>query len=405
MTTSRVTQTAFRCIIPLATCNRPCGQISVHKPTKRRCYHEVSYAKHGEPADVLEYLSTDKLKEFPQDPKMVQVEMIHVPWNPADVNTVQGKYASPYNGTNISPPNNASQYFPKRSVSGSEGWGRIVTSKSSSLPAGSFVTVGTPGLGTLRTSFWASESDVLHVPSELLDQVGPAGSTLFQLGGTALRMLTDFVSVQPGDLVIQNAGNSGVGLMVSQLAPAFFAAPVVSLVRRGSKSNQDMDELIDYLTTVGKNAMVLMEEDMEDPQYLKEVQAKLKELSASGRLPKLALNSVGGESAKCLLRLLDTGGSLVTYGGMSGKPVIVGTPQLIFKDLRAIGYWHSRWMVRNSLPAKQQLIDDLARAVKSKGVVCPPCQVFPLNDVSEALNWQSNQIGGIRSKLVFDCRE
>ena len=183
--------------------------------TKRRRYHELSYAENGEPAAVLNYFTADTTLTVDPDNQnsMVQVEMIHVPWNPADVNNVQGKYASPYIGTNTSPPNTTSHYFPERSVSGSEGWGRVVASQSTSLPVGSLVTVGTPGLGTLRSSFWASENDVLQVPVDLLDQVGPAGSLLFQLGGTALRMLTDYVSLQPGDLVIQNAGNSGVGLM------------------------------------------------------------------------------------------------------------------------------------------------------------------------------------------------
>ena len=34
---------------------------------------------------------------------------------------------------------------------------------------------------------------------------------------TAYRMLKDFVSLQPGDTVIQNGGNSAVGQLVSQL--------------------------------------------------------------------------------------------------------------------------------------------------------------------------------------------
>ena len=372
-----------------------------------RSYHELSFSRHGEPLNVLEYRET---KTQPGNEvlgeKRIQVDMIHVPWNPADANNVQGTYASPYSWApaGIEQPSSSSQHFPGRSVSGSEGWGRVVASESSNVPVGSLVTLARSGLGTLRSSLTLSENDVLQVPSDLFDQLGPAGSTLLQLGGTALRMLTDFVRLQPGDLVIQNAGNSGVGLMVSQLAPAAFGAPVVSVVRRGSKSTQEMDELKEYLTTVGKNAMVLVEEDLEDSSYRQEVQGKLKVLSASGQLPNLALNAVGGDSATMLMRLLEDGGSLVTYGGMSGKPVTVATPQLIFKDFRVVGYWQSRWMVQNDLPAKQVLVDQLVEAVREKGVVCPPCKVFPLRDALEALKWQSSEQSAIRHKLVFDCR-
>ncbi len=370
----------------------------------QRTYHELSYSYHGEPFDVLDYHATPDLMNDLPGPSLSQIEMIHVPWNPADVNSVQGRYASPYNSSNHTAPNSASHYFPGRSVSGSEGWGRVVA--STTLPIGSLVTVGAPGLGTLRSSLWVASEHILTVPNEsLLDQLGPAGSTLFQLGGTAWRLLQDFVSLQPGDVVLQNAGNSGVGLMVSQLATAIFAAPTVSLVRRGSKSTQEMEELIQYLMTTAKNAMVIVEEDLnDDPDYRKQVQSKLMELSASGCLPKLALNSVGGDSAKTLMRLLDTGGTMVTYGGMSGEPVTVATPQLIFKDVRVVGYWHSRWMVNHSVPIKQDLVDALVDAVTHKGISCPPCAVFPLSDVKGALQWQSSQKGAIRSKLVFDCR-
>ena len=320
-------------------------------------------------------------------------------------------------------PNPASQYFLDHTVAGSEGWGRVVASPT--LAIGSLVTVGTPGLGTLRSSLWVAPDQVLSVPEKLWEVVGPAGSTLFQLGGTAWRLLTDFVPPRPGQVVIQNAGNSGVGVMVSQLSMAgvtssstsstttttttteSFSIPTVSLVRRGSKSIQEMEQLFEYLIGTAKNAMVLVEEDLQDkndPDYLRQVQGQLRDLSSTGDLPQLALNAVGGQSAKTLLRLLDQDGTLVTYGGMSGQPVTIGTPQLIFKNFQVKGYWHSRWMVQHSSSDKQGLVDSLAHAVLRQGVTCPPCQVFSLSQVQEALQWQADQNDPIRSKLVFDCR-
>jgi mitochondrial enoyl-[acyl-carrier protein] reductase / trans-2-enoyl-CoA reductase len=253
--------------------------------------------------------------------------------------------------------------------------------------------LGVSGWGTMRSSLWIPTKDLLSVPSALYDEVGPAGCTLFQLGGTAIRMLTDFMahssSVSGNEVVIQNAGNSGVGLMTSQLAKAMGDVSVVSLVRRGSKSSHEMEELVQYLTQVGRCDIVVVEEDLlDDKQALHTLQQQLRDLSATHQLPKLALNAVGGPSAQLLLKLLDSGGTMVTYGGMSGQGVQVGTPQLIFKDLRVVGYWHSRWMVLDGV------------------VSLPPVQVFPLRELQQGLKWQSTQSNSaIRSKLVWDCQE
>jgi NADPH:quinone reductase-like Zn-dependent oxidoreductase len=42
---------------------------------------------------------------------------------------------------------------------------------------------------------------------------------------------------------------------------------------------------------------------------------------------------VGGKSAKALMKSLEKGGTMMTYGVMSAEPVVVATPHLIFKDI------------------------------------------------------------------------
>eukprot|EP00934_Nitzschia_sp_Nitz4_P005644 Nitzschia sp. Nitz4//scaffold11_size288233//65462//66652//NITZ4_ECR//-1//CDS//3329534245//5634//frame0 len=372
-----------------------------------RSYHELSYAEHGEPIDVLTYRhDPDPVPVFPADDQneFVLVQMLHAPWNPADMNTVQGKYPSVYKSPDViySTPDKMSQYFEGTTVAGSEGWGRIISSELDSLPEGTLVTVAQSGLGTLRSSLWAPSTALLPIPDDLVSSLGPGGSSLFQLGGTALRMLKDFENIGPGDVVIQNGGNSAVGLMLSQLAPALLGASVVSVVRRGSKSAEEYDAMVEYLVTTGRNALVLAEEDILNPDMKRDIQTQIQNVSGDGEMPKLAINSVGGPSAQALLRQLRHSGSMVTYGGMSGKPVSVATPQLIFKDLKAVGYWHSRWMVQHTPLTKQHMVNDLVRAVQEEGVVCPPCETFALSDVRDALEWQANQ-GAIRKKLIFDC--
>jgi mitochondrial enoyl-[acyl-carrier protein] reductase / trans-2-enoyl-CoA reductase len=387
--------------------------------------------------DVLQYHhhSNSTIIDDPSQSSctLCRVEMLHVPWNPADVNTVQGRYPSPHpkphddddddnNNENHNMYHHASsRYFSGHTVVGSEGWGRVTDvlpcgsgnkddGPDRRIQQGSLVTLGASGHGTMRSSVWIPAQDLLVVPEALLEKVGPAGCTLFQLGGTALRLLTDFVTVlQQGDTVLQNAGNSGVGILVSQLAKALWDANVVSLVRQGQKTSEETAVLLDYLTTTARQTPILIpsDEDMlQNKDDIKTLQEEIRNASSTRQLPKLALNAVGGTNAQLLLKLLDQGGTMVTYGGMSGKGVQVGTPQLIFKDLHVAGYWHSRWMLTHSVAEKQAMINTLSQLVLEDQAVLPPVQVFPLRDLKEGLQWQSEQSkASIRSKLVWDCQE
>jgi mitochondrial enoyl-[acyl-carrier protein] reductase / trans-2-enoyl-CoA reductase len=378
----------------------------------RQWYHEASFATTGEPLDVLEYRAVadeSNLLPPPQWASSVRIEMCDVPWNPADLNTVQGRYASPYQ--DVVPEREAvrmSRFFEGRTIAGSEGFFRVthIHGAASPLNIGDLVTVGLPGLGTMRSSIWVPPTSLIPVTRhmELQTKIGPKAATLPQLGGTAIRMLRDFVHLHPGDTVIQNAGNSGVAFMVSQLAKQLLGVHVVSVMRRGTKNETEWQAVVDYLTETGRAAMVMAEEDIMDRDAFKEFQSNLRQISTSNKLPSLALNAVGGDSATILSRCLDHGGTMVTYGGMSTKPVTIGTAQFIFKDIRLLGYWHSRWMVQNDQNDKQAMLDELIDAVLDSGVECPSAKVFDLSKVHEAINFDANQ-SGIRRKIVFSCRE
>lgn len=376
------------------------------------CYHEVSFASTGEPLDVLEYCAiTTEDDDIPPlgSSQSVRVEMWDAPWNPADMNAVQGRYASPYpknhSETDFVP---RSRYFQARTIAGSEGWGRVtdIQGAASHIAIGDIVTVGLPGIGTLRSSLWVPPSSLIPFARgvELQTKTGSKASTLSQLGGTAIRMLRDFSHLSPGAIVIQNAGNSGVGLLVSQLAKLLLDVQVVSVVRRGTKTDSEWKALINHVDKVGKAALVVAEEDITDKESFKDFLATLSQLSSSNKLPTLAFNAVGGESASLLSKCLDQGGTMVTYGGMSMKPITVGTPQFIFRNLQFVGYWHGRWMVQNSHKAKQAMVNELVDAVLDKHVECPPIQAFSLSQVHEGLLFDRSQCG-IRKKVVFSCRD
>jgi mitochondrial enoyl-[acyl-carrier protein] reductase / trans-2-enoyl-CoA reductase len=440
-----------------------------------RWYHELAYERTGPVVtDVVRYRRSDSNSDstpFLDDAKasdgttqpMVQVKMLCAPWNPADMNAIQGLYPLPQSSEvqKIRTSNrfqgeggndggggggSSSSNF---TVAGSEGLGRVShvsSSSSSSVRVGDYVTLAYPSLGTMRSSLVVPEHMLVKVDrgrelvqrgASISTNDGETGSSstdtttttsaaaasascLFQMGGTALRMLSDFVPiVGPGSpaassgiipkVVLQNAGNSAVGIMASQIA-ALHGARAVSLVRRGNRTPQQLDDLVEHLMTVGRNEMVVLEDDLhQDREAVRRLKDQLRQLSGSDdddALPLLALNAVGGSSCSLLLKLVGEGATLVTYGGMSRKPVPVSTAQLIFGDVQVRGYWQSRWMSHQPHSAKHRLVNDLVDLVLDRGLQCPPVHVFPLRDFERAMQFEADQSGAsVRHKVVFDCQQ
>ena len=419
-------------------------QISPHQAVRRMFYHELSLSSSSSRTDrtipeLLHYQSwSDQNSQPDLGESFVKVDVHAAPWNPADANFVQGTYASPYDQRNhsgitgletalaqskaVAEDIRQSKYRRDAIVVGSEGIGRVShvpphVGADVKLNVGDWVTFGLPGLGTMRSSLWLPSDALLPIRQgpKLLssdDQQALHMATLFQLGGTALRMLKDFLPPselqQDGAVILQNAGNSGVGFMLSQLTKILYPkSAMISLVRRGKRSEQDFTNLVNYLTTSGKNQLVIAEEDLADKDFFREVQSKIHN-EVSNKLPVIAFNSVGGSSSSHLLRLLGPGGVHVTYGGMSRQPVTVSTPQLIFRDVQVRGYWHSRWCVQQFIRqtnAQQNMIDELVGYVLSGDLVCPPAQVFSLSQYKEAIEYDESQFSAaIRKKIVFDCQ-
>jgi NADPH:quinone reductase-like Zn-dependent oxidoreductase len=78
-----------------------------------------------------------------------------------------------------------------------------------------------------------------------------------------------------------------------------------------------------------------------------DVVGRMKEYT-EGKGAKLALNSVGGRSALRLARCLCPGGVHVTFGAMDASAVRFPTRNLIFDDVRMVGFWLDRWRRKQS---------------------------------------------------------
>ena len=67
-----------------------------------------------------------------------------------------------------------------------------------------------------------------------------------------------------------------------------------------------------------------------------------------------------------MLRSLAVGGTLVTYGGMSKRPINVPVDLMAYKQLKLKGFWMAAWYEKNGLAAKTSMIADLVTMVRDK---------------------------------------
>ncbi|XP_055593210.1 enoyl-[acyl-carrier-protein] reductase, mitochondrial [Uranotaenia lowii] len=321
-----------------------------------RCMSVVAsllrYNEFGDPAKVLRID-----RETVNDPSNgeVLVKTLVAPINPADINTIQGKYP-------VKPT------FP--AVGGNECLGEVIAVGAgvNGLCVGDRVIPCTTGLGTWRSHALHMNNNLMKVPPGI-DMAAAATITVNPC--TAYRMLKDFVALKPGDTVIQNGANSACGQAVIQLCRAW-EVNCIGIVR----NRPQIDELRKFLTDLGA-AEILTEEELRITKIFKEGQF---------RKPKLALNCVGGKNALEVSRHLDNHGIMVTYGGMSREPVNVPTASLIFKDLQFRGFWMTRWSKNNATnPKRTEMFEDLFGLVEKQGLKAPTHETVPFTDYEMAV--------------------
>jgi len=182
---------------------------------------------------------------------------------------------------------------------------------------------------------------------------------------TAWRMLHDFVPLQPGDWIAQNAANSAVGRAVMQIARSI-RVRTANIVRR--------TELVEELKSEGD--LILLDDD----------NAREKITAATGRSGiRLALNSVGGESALRLASSLAFGATVVTYGAMARQPLRIPNGLLIFQDQRWRGFWITKWYEEATAETRAAMFAKLFALAAAGTIHSPIDAIFPLEDVTGAI--------------------
>ncbi len=278
----------------------------------------------------------------------VLIEMLACPINPAELLLIEGKYAS-------RPP------LPARL--GIEGAGRVSA-------VGETVTGLAPGdlVMSLGRANWA-ERLVLKA-GEVVK--APAGTDVAQLSmlkvnpATARLLLSNVVSLAPGDWVIQNAANSAVGVNLIRLAKAR-GLKTVNVVRRES--------LIAPLQAIGADAVLVDGPDL----------ARRAAAAAGGAAIKLAIDAVAGAATERLADCLADGGTVVNYGLLSGEPCRLRADQTVFKGITLTGFWLAKEMRAMTPAALAALYGDLLPRLADGRLHVDVEATYRLDDVKAAL--------------------
>jgi NADPH:quinone reductase-like Zn-dependent oxidoreductase len=323
------------------------------QPTLAARYHST-----GNPAEVIQ---VDAVPYDLPGPGQVRLQMLYAPINPADLNMLEGKYG---------------EARPLPDVPGNEGAGRVIELGEgvTNLALGQIVLVD-------REAWRESGNwDVQHL-IPVPEGLDPRNASMMRVNPpTAWRMLHDFVALQSGDWIVQNAATSGVGRAVIGIAKSR-GWKTLCVVRR--------PESAEGLLALGADAVVV-----DDDEIAHEAKNAL-----GGARPKLALNAVGGASATRLAGLLATGGTLVTYGAMSKEALKIPNGFLIFRDIRFRGFWLTRWLREAGDAQRREMFDEIFRLAAGG---CFPPRVgseFGLEDVKQALDAAAS--GSAGGKIIL----
>jgi mitochondrial enoyl-[acyl-carrier protein] reductase / trans-2-enoyl-CoA reductase len=307
---------------------------------------QVQFTAFGVPHEVAACVEVPEVG--PPGPDEVVIEIEAFPINPADLLTITGAYA-------VRPELPATL--------GAEGVGRIVAVGSGVRE----LTVGDRVINLGRDN-WCQRR---KVPATQALKV-PADADVLQLAmlkvnpATALMMLRNYVPLQPGDWVIQDAANSGVGTNLIRLAKAD-GMRTVNVVRR--------EALIDPLSAIGADTVVVDGDDLA---------ARVRQ--ATGGAPiRLAIDAIGGAIVLRLADCLAEGGTVVNYGLLSGQPCQLGAHHTIFKSITLTGFWLQKALT--SMPRRdlEALYADLAGRVASGALRVEVEATYPIEEIKAAL--------------------
>ena len=195
---------------------------------------------------------------------------------------------------------------------------------------------------------------------------------------TAYLLLTQFVRLTRESWVIQDAANSGVGRATIAIANSL-GLRTVNVVRR--------EEVVEELKAIGGDVVLV-----DGPELAKRVAAETGNASIT-----LALDGVADTSSTNLMSCMSDGGVLVSYGGVSRKPMIVEQGRLIFRDQMIRGFWLRHWYQSVKSDEVIKMFEYLAPLVASGAIWTPVAETYDFDQATDAIAKAAHS----RGKVLF----
>jgi len=304
----------------------------------------VQLTAYGNPVEALKYVDIPA-PEAP-GPNQVLIGVEYSPINPSDLLLANGMYA-------LRPALPA--------VIGNEAVGRILDVG----PGVQHVKLGDRVLPPLSSFTWrermvVSADGLFALPPD----ADPRQLAMLAINPpTAALLLSEYVNLKPGEWVVQNAANSGVGRWVIAFAKKR-GLKTVNIVRR--------PELVPELEAIGGDLVVVDSPD---------VSQRIKAAVGPAEI-RLALDGVSGPATGVLAATLSPRGTLVSFAAMSSNPMSISPLDVIFKPVTVRGFFmaHPEFAAKLAPAAAQA-----AEMIASGRVSIPVAATYPLSAIKEAV--------------------
>ncbi|MBJ7515081.1 MAG: zinc-binding dehydrogenase [Stenotrophomonas sp.] len=318
------------------------------------------HASFGDPATVLSEGQADLPEPGPGE---VLIRTVLAPIHNHDLWTVRGQYG----------------YKPTLpAIGGSEGLGTIeaLGEGVQGLEVGQRVAAASVH-GTWAEAFIAPARMVIPMPDAIADETA---AQLIAMPLSAL-MLLEFLKVERGQWIVQNTANGAVGKTLAMLASAR-GVNVANLVRR--------DDGVAELEGLGiGNVFSTASDGWQDA-----VRARL-----GAALATAAVDSIGGTASGDLMGLLGEGGTLVSFGSMTGEPMQIPSGDVIFKQATVKGFWGSKVSQSMAVEDKRRLVGELLQRAWAGELQLPVQAVYPLAQIADAA--AASLAGGRTGKVLL----
>lgn len=319
----------------------------------------IELAAYGVPEDVAHCADVGDTGQ--PDAGEVVFDVIAFPINPADISFCRGNYRvkSPFPAT-----------------PGAECVGRVIA-------VGAGVSHVAPGdlVINLQRENWTQRRRVAGADVIRL----PAGIDLRQAAmlrinpPTAMLLLSDIVDLPAGGWVVQNVANSAVGRLVISLARTR-GLRTINVVRR--------EDVFDELKTLGGDVCLLDGPDLGE---------RVKR-ATGGEAVTLGLDAVAGAATTRIAGCVSDGGTVCTYGAMSGSDPVMAIGDIIYRGLTLTGFMLGRFLARRSAAEIQEIYAGLAGKIIDHTIHAPVDQIYPIEDIRPALIHA--QAGGRDGKIL-----